>query len=51
MLGTLLALNMLLLPGGVERTEAEFRRLYEDAGLRLAWIESIEDDLSEGERG
>jgi hypothetical protein len=51
LLGKLLALNMLLLPGGVEWTEAEFRRLYDAAGFRLAWIESIEDDLSVIERG
>ena len=31
--GKLLDLNMLLLPGGVERTEEEFRRLYEAVGL------------------
>ena len=49
--GKLLDLNMLLLPGGVERTEAEFRRLYEGAGFRLARIVPTEGDLSvvEGE--
>ena len=33
--GKLMDLNMMLLPGGVERTEEEFRRLYESAGFRL----------------
>lgn len=49
--GKLLDLNMLLLPGGVERTEAEFRRLYEAAGFRLTRIVPTEGDLSviEGE--
>jgi hypothetical protein len=49
--GKLLDLNMLLLPGGVERTEAEFRRLYERSGFRLTRIISTEGDLSviEGE--
>ena len=44
---------MLLLPGGVERTEDEFRRLYEQAGFRLTRIVPTEGDLSvvEGERG
>ena len=53
MLGKLLALNMLLLPGDDVQTEAEYRRLYDAAWFRLAWIESIEDDLSvfERERG
>ena len=52
MLGKLLALNMLLLPGDDVQTEAEYRRHY-DAWFRLAWIESIENDLNvfECERG
>ena len=50
--GKLLDLNMLLLPGGVERTEAEFRRLYENSGFRLTRIVPVEGDLSviEGEK-
>jgi hypothetical protein len=51
--GKLLDLNMLLLPGGVERTEAEFRRLYEQSGFHLTRIVPSEGDLSviEGEPG
>jgi O-methyltransferase domain/Dimerisation domain len=50
--GKLLDLNMLLLPGGVERTEDEFRRLYEVAGFRLTRIVPAQGDLSvvEGQR-
>jgi hypothetical protein len=50
--GKLLDLNMLLLPGGVERTEAEFRLLYEAAGFRLTRIVPAQGDLSvvEGNR-
>lgn len=44
--GKLLDLNMLLLPGGVERTAAEFQRLYEGAGFRLTRITPAEGDLS-----
>jgi hypothetical protein len=44
--GKLLDLNMLLLPGGVERTEAEFRRLFEEAGFRLSRIVPTQGDLS-----
>ena len=33
--GKLLDLAMLLIPGGQERTEEEYRRLYEAAGFRL----------------
>lgn len=49
--GKLLDLNMLLLPGGLERTEAEFRKLYEEAGFRLARVVPVQEDLSviEGE--
>ena len=36
--GKLLDLEMLLLPGGRERTEPEFRALFERAGLRLTRI-------------
>ena len=44
--GKLLDLNMLLLPGGVERTAEEFRRLYEAAGFRLTRIVPAQGDLS-----
>ena len=45
-------LNMLVMTGGHERTEAEFRRLYEAAGFRLTRIVSTESPFSviEGER-
>jgi hypothetical protein len=33
--GKLLDLNMLVMPGGVERTEPEYQELFERAGLRL----------------
>jgi len=33
--GTLMDLNMLVLSGGRERTEAEFRDLFESAGFNL----------------
>jgi O-methyltransferase/methyltransferase family protein len=36
--GKLLDLIMLALPGGIERTEAEYRELFASAGLRLARI-------------
>lgn len=44
--GKLLDLNMLLLPGGVERTEEEFRRLYAAAGIGLTRVVATEGDLS-----
>jgi hypothetical protein len=44
--GKLLDLNMLLLPGGVERTAEEFRRLYEGAGFRLTRIVPTATDVS-----
>jgi hypothetical protein len=44
--GKLLDLNMLLLPGGVERTEAEFRQLYRGSGFRLTRIVPAQGDLS-----
>jgi hypothetical protein len=44
--GKLLDLNMLLLPGGLERTEAEFRRLFDGAGFRLTRIVPAQGDLS-----
>ena len=36
--GKLMDLNMLVIPGGVERTEEEFRRLFEAPGFRLTRI-------------
>jgi len=36
--GKLMDLNMLVSPGGQERTETEYRALYEAAGFRLAQI-------------
>ena len=49
----LLDLTMLVAPGGLERTEAEYRRLYEVAGLRLTRIVTTAADVSviEGEAG
>jgi hypothetical protein len=44
--GKLLDLNMLVMPGGLERTEDEFRRLYEGAGFRLERVVAARDDLS-----
>jgi SAM-dependent methyltransferase len=44
--GKLLDLNMLIMPGGIERTEDEFRRLYEGAGFRLARVVPAQGDLS-----
>lgn len=50
--GKLLDLNMLLLPGGLERTEDEFRQLYAGAGFRLNRIVTTQGDLCvvEGEQ-
>jgi hypothetical protein len=41
------------LTGGVERTEAEFRRIYKETGFHLIRIVPIEGDLRivEGEEG
>lgn len=36
--GNLLDLNMLVMSGGRERTEAEYRKLFEEAGFRLTGI-------------
>jgi hypothetical protein len=46
-----LDLNMLLIPGGKERTEAEYRQLYADAGFRLTRIVPTTTEISvlEGE--
>jgi hypothetical protein len=47
----LLDLNMLLIPGGQERTEAEYRQLYTSAGFRLTRIVPTTTEVSviEGE--
>jgi hypothetical protein len=49
--GKLLDLNTLVNPGGLERTEEEYRRLYESAGFRLTRIVPTAADVSviEGE--
>lgn len=44
--GKLLDLAMLLIPGGAERTEAEYRRLYEAAGFRLTRIVPTSAEVS-----
>jgi hypothetical protein len=42
----LLDLNMLVIPGGKERTESEYRALYEGAGFRLSSITPTKSDVS-----
>jgi hypothetical protein len=42
----LLDLNMLVLPGGKERTEEEYRELYAAAGFRLSRIVPTRRDVS-----
>ena len=42
----LLDLNMLVIPGGKERTEGEYRDLYEAAGFRLSSITATKSDVS-----
>ena len=37
---------MLLIPGGKERTEDEYRKLYEAAGFRLSSITPTPSDVS-----
>jgi len=39
-------LNMLVMTGGRERTEAEFRKLYEDSGFRLTRVVPTESPFS-----
>lgn len=48
----LLDLNMLVIPGGKERTEAEYRALYDNAGFRLTRIVPTASEVSviEGEK-
>jgi hypothetical protein len=43
--GKLMDLNMMLLPGGVERTEQEFRDLFASAGFRITRILPTAGDL------
>ena len=46
-MGKLLDLNMLVMtPGGRERTEAEYRALFEKAGFKLTRIVSTQEDVS-----
>ena len=44
--GKLLDLNMFVVPGGRERTEAEYRRLYQQAGFDLTRIVTTARDVS-----
>jgi hypothetical protein len=44
--GKLLDLVMLVVPGGLERTEAEYRQLYKDAGFRLTRVVPTEQEVS-----
>ena len=45
-IGKLIDLEMLLMPGGRERTEAEYRTLFEAAGFRLTSITPTQSPLS-----
>ena len=49
--GKLLDVNMLVIPGGMERTEAQYRELYQSAGFRLTRIVPTRTEVSviEGE--
>jgi hypothetical protein len=42
----LIDLEMLLMPGGRERTEAEYRALFEAAGFRLTSVTPTQSPLS-----
>jgi hypothetical protein len=44
--GKLLDLVMLVMPGGLERTEAEYRQLYRDAGFRLTRVVPTDHEVS-----
>jgi hypothetical protein len=44
--GKMLDLNMLVMPGGLERTEAEYRDLFAAAGFRLARVIPTAADVS-----
>ena len=39
-------LNMLVMTGGRERTEAEFRKLYQDSGFKLTRVVPTESPFS-----
>ena len=45
-LGKLMDINMLILPGGLERTEAEYRELFAAASFRLTKIIPTESPVS-----
>ena len=45
-MGKFLDLTMMLIPGGKERTEDEYRRLYDQAGFDLARIVPTNTDVS-----
>ena len=45
-IGKFIDLEMLLMPGGLERTEAEYRTLFEAAGFRLTSITPTQSPLS-----
>ncbi len=45
-LGKLVDLEMLLIPGGCERTEAEYRELFTKAGFKLTKIIPTESPMS-----
>ncbi|MDT5120808.1 MAG: hypothetical protein QOC96_290 [Acidobacteriota bacterium] len=45
-LGKLMDINMLILPGGLERTEAEYRELFAAAGFKLTKIIPTESPVS-----
>ena len=42
----LASLNMLIMTGGRERTESEFRKLYEDSGFKLTRVVPTESPFS-----
>jgi hypothetical protein len=44
--GKLLDMNMFVVPGGRERTEAEYRRLYTQSGFELTRIVTTARDVS-----
>jgi hypothetical protein len=44
--GKLLDLNMLVMTGGRERTEAEYRALFEKAGFKLTRIVPTQHEMS-----
>jgi hypothetical protein len=44
--GKMLDLTMLTIPGGKERTEAEYRKLYEVSGFKLTRIVPTKADVS-----